>query len=84
MRRLRLLHWKEEETAPRANALRRLGYEVDATRFASSSLKEFRENPPAVFVIDLSRLPSNGREVGVYIRNRKLTRLIPLDQNQTA
>ncbi len=78
MRRLRLLHWKEEETAPRANALRRLGYEVDATRFASSSMKEFRENPPDAVVIDLSRLPSHGREVGVFLRGSKSTRLIPL------
>lgn len=78
MSRIRLLHWKEEECAPRAAAIKALGYEVDSARLVSSSMKEFRENPPAAIVIDLSRLPSHGREVGVYLRGSRSTRLIPL------
>lgn len=41
-------------------------------------MKEFRENPPDAVVIDLGRLPSHGREVGVFLRGSKATRLIPL------
>ena len=78
MARIRLLHWKEEECAPRAGRLQQLGYEVDARILTSSSMKEFRENPPAAVVIDLGRLPSHGREVGVFLRGSKSTRLIPL------
>ena len=78
MARIRLLHWKEEECAERAARLKGLGYEVDATRLQSASMKEFRENPPDAVVIDLSRLPSHGREVGVFLRGSKSTRLIPL------
>lgn len=78
MARIRLLHWKEEECATRAARLQSLGYEVDARVLQSSSMAEFRENPPAAVVIDLSRLPSHGREVGVFLRRSKTTRLIPL------
>ncbi len=78
MRRIRLLHWKQEECEERAGRLRALGYEVDSAQLPSSSMKEFRENPPDAVVIDLSRLPSHGKEVGVFLRGSKTTRLIPL------
>ena len=45
---------------------------------ASSSMNEFREDPPGAVVIDLGRLPSHGREVVVFLRGSKSTRLIPL------
>jgi len=78
MARIRLLHWKEEECESRAARLRQLGYVVDAHKLESSSMKEFRENPPDVVVIDLARLPSHGREVGMFLRGGKSTRLIPI------
>lgn len=78
MARIRLLHWKEEECAPRAERLRQLGYEVDSHVLTSSSMKEFREHPPAAVVIDLGRLPSQGQAIGVFLRRSKSTRLIPL------
>jgi len=78
MARIRLLHWKQEECAPRAERLRRLGHDVDASKLMSASMKEFRENPPDAVVIDLGRLPSHGREVGVFLRGSRSTRLIPL------
>ncbi|MBM3783361.1 MAG: hypothetical protein FJW30_03320 [Acidobacteria bacterium] len=55
-----------------------LGYPVDDGPLGSSSLKEFRENPPAALVIDLSRVPSHGQEVGVALRRSPATRFIPL------
>jgi CheY-like chemotaxis protein len=40
--------------------------------------KAISSSPPDAVVIDLSRLPSHGREIGVWLRNRKSTRHIPL------
>jgi hypothetical protein len=36
-----------------------------------------RNNPPAVVIIDLSRLPSQGRDIAINIRHAKPTRNIP-------
>lgn len=78
MARIRLIHWKEEECAERAAVLEKLGYGVDSAKLQSASMKEFRENPPDVVVIDLGRLPAHGLEVGTFLRGSKSTRLIPL------
>jgi hypothetical protein len=37
-----------------------------------------RQSVPDVVIIDLSRLPSHGREVAVWLRGRKATRHVPL------
>ena len=54
------------------------GHSHCLNRRASSSMKEFRKDPPDAVVIDLDRLPSHGREAGVFLRGSKSTRLIPL------
>jgi hypothetical protein len=41
-------------------------------------LKRHLETPPDAFVIDLTRLPAQGREVGLSLRQRKSTRNVPL------
>jgi hypothetical protein len=41
-------------------------------------MRKARANPPEAFVIDLSRLPSHGREVALSIRSSKNTRAIPI------
>jgi len=40
--------------------------------------KRLRQDPPEAVVIDLSRLPSQGRDVGVAVRKHKATRHVPL------
>jgi hypothetical protein len=76
---IRLIHWNEAEAAERAGRLRALGYVVhDAPPNGPSLLKELAQAPPAALVIDLSRLPSQGRDVGVSVRQRKATRGLPL------
>lgn len=37
-----------------------------------------RQDPPEVYVIDLSRLPSHGREAALALRTHKATRHVPL------
>ena len=54
------------------------GYEVVHKAFGPSSFKEMRENPPDAVIIDLSRIPSQGRDVGLGIRKYKDTRHVPL------
>lgn len=40
--------------------------------------QQLRAAPPAAVVIDLGRLPSHGRDVGVGVRTSKATRHVPL------
>jgi len=79
MGRIQLVHWKAEEAEERAERLRGLGYEVSCRMPAGAPfLRALAEDPPLGVVIDLSRLPSQGRDLGVMLRNRKSTRQIPL------
>jgi hypothetical protein len=41
-------------------------------------LRPLLERPPDDFVLDLERRPSEGRSIGVYLRQRKATRNVPL------
>jgi CheY-like chemotaxis protein len=78
-RRIRLVHWKEDEVAERAARLEAEGYEVDGEVPGTSiGVKRLREDPPAAFVIDLGRLPSHGREVAYAVRQSKALRAIPI------
>jgi CheY-like chemotaxis protein len=74
-----LVHWNEEERDARASLLRDAGLDV---RFRPSDgsgiLQLIRSDPPDLVVIDLTRLPSHGREIAVTLRTRKATRAIPL------
>ena len=78
MHRLRLIHWKAEEAQERIAKLRAAGYEVDFAEVNPDSLRDCIKNPPAAFVIDLSRLPSHGRDVAMSLRGHKTTRHTPL------
>src|SRR5690349_8021316 len=79
MARIRVLHWKAEEATPLLKELRGAGYQVDYEEKPDHGLlRRLREEPPAAVVIDLSRLPSHGREVATGIRGSKATRQIPI------
>lgn len=79
MSRVMLLHWKKSELVEKASILEKAGYVVDP-HFAidAQALRDARKNVPAAFVIDLSRLPSHGRIVGIVFRDSKATRNVPL------
>jgi CheY-like chemotaxis protein len=72
-----LVHWNATEAKQKALILESAGYEVDYEPSAPQMLKKMRNNPPAVVVIDLSRLPSQGRDMAINIRHAKATRNIP-------
>ncbi len=78
MKRVRLVHWNEVEGKERAKRLRGAGYEVVYEAMTPEVLKKLRNDPPVAVVIDLTRLPSHGRDVGVGLRYSKSTRHVPL------
>ena len=73
-----LIHWNRDEAAERAQLIEADGYRVDASPFTPDLLRQLRDSPPAAVVIDLSRLPSHGREVAMALRYYKSTRTVPI------
>jgi hypothetical protein len=51
---------------------------VDYEPLSASGLRALREDPPCAIVIDLSRVPSQGRDLGLNLRKYKATRHVPL------
>ena len=78
MRRVRLIHWNAVEAERRAARIQAAGYNVAYEPLTPDTLRELRANPPAAVVIDLARLPMQGRDVGLAIRHSKSTRYVPL------
>ncbi|MBV8550879.1 MAG: hypothetical protein JOY54_06230 [Acidobacteriaceae bacterium] len=77
--RVRLLHWKAAEAAVTRDVLLRAGFRVEYDEtFQSALMRKWREDPPAAFVIDLSRLPSQGREIAIALRQSPKTRQVPI------
>ena len=78
MQRVHLIHWKADEVDERCTRLVAAGYSAASEPFSPTLLRSFKENPPDALVIDLSRLPAQGRDVGIHLRKVKGTRHIPL------
>ena len=77
-RRLRLFARTGTDLAPHARTLESAGYRVEAGPVDQTTLRTLAADPPAAVVIDLSRQPSLGRDIGVALRHTKRTRHIPL------
>ncbi len=78
-KRVLLIHWNREEAENRAAVLRGLGYDaVPEVPEGPPFFKRLRADPPDAVVIDLSRLPSQGRDIGLAVRHFKATRGLPL------
>jgi hypothetical protein len=78
MHRVRLIHWNAVEAKARAARLSSAAYQVDFEPLSPAGLRHLREDPPAAVVIDLGRLPSQGRDLALNIRRHKATRHVPL------
>jgi len=77
--RVRLIHWNAAEARQRAERLRAAGHQVvHEVPAGLAFLHEFRAGAPAAVVIDLGRLPSQGRDVALAIRQAKSSRRVPL------
>jgi CheY-like chemotaxis protein len=75
MPRVRVIHWKAAEAGALLEKLRSAGYE---TEYDERIDYRILGTAPDAVVIDLSRLPSHGREVAIALRGSKATRLIPI------
>ena len=78
MARLRLVHWNKAEGNERARTLRAAGHTVAFQEFGPELMKKIRARPPEAMVIDLERLPMQGRDVALMVRSAKSTRALPL------
>ena len=79
MKRVRLFHWKDAEAEPVVELLGKAGYEVEFPGAkANGKWASIRADPPHAAVIDLTRMPSHGRYVGLALRQNKSLRHIPL------
>ena len=83
--KIRLIHWKAEEAREKANLLQTLhsgepatGCFVDAEPISHDALLKLRQNPPDVLIIDLTRLPSQGRDIALNVRQFKAMRTVPI------
>ena len=78
MARVRLIHWNEAEAAERGERLRTAGHEVEHGVPSPSGLRQLFGDIPDAFVIDLGRMPSQGRDLAVLLRKREATRSVPI------
>ncbi|HSR50248.1 MAG TPA: hypothetical protein VLV83_05430 [Acidobacteriota bacterium] len=80
MKKIRLIHWKADELMERVARLQDEGFAVEFTDLEQGQtlLRKMRQNPPHAVVIDLSRLPSQGRDLALHLRQSPATRSVPL------
>ena len=79
MTKVRLIHWKPEEAQEGIELLVEAGLEVLSGLLAGPEYLRMLENErPDAVLIDLSRAPSQGRDLAIALRIRKGTRNIPI------
>ncbi len=78
MPRIYFVHWNAEEAAIKASYLRKAGFDVRYEPPSPAVFREIRNEAPDLFLIDLSRLPSQGRDVALNLRQSKATRFVPI------
>jgi len=78
MQRIRLIHWNADEAAERAERLRVLGFEVSADVPTLAQLRALRYDPPDAIVIDLTRLPMQGRDIMLMLWQNRIMRSVPV------
>jgi len=78
MDQVRLIHWNAAEAEERATLLLGAGFAVDYDPLTPAELRAMREEPPSAIVLDLSRVPSQGRDLAVGLRKHGATRHVPL------
>ena len=77
-RSIRLVCWNEARAAELAAELEAAGFTVEAGALDADALRTLRRTPPHAVVIDLGRLPSQGRDVGIMLRTSASSRSVPL------
>jgi CheY-like chemotaxis protein len=79
MTRVRLVHWSAEEARERIAALEAAGFTVDYELLENQrAVQQIRQDDPQAILIDLTRLPAQGRDLALWLRQQKSTRDVPL------
>jgi CheY-like chemotaxis protein len=79
MRRIVLIHWKPAEAEKHVETLRSGGMAVEVVAPKDGrAVRALGARTPDAFLIDLSRLPSQGQAVGIELRKTADTRRVPL------
>ncbi len=79
MYRLHLIHWKMDEADGLTRVLEDAGYRVKVESDRGNAiLRKLGEQRPHAVLIDLSRMPSYGRDIALAIRMNKTTRKVPI------
>ncbi len=79
MPRIVLIHANAAEGLERVQALKEAGFEAEtAPAINRSQMQELRERTPDAFLIDLSRVPSQGQAIAVWLRQQKELRRTPI------
>jgi hypothetical protein len=79
MRRVLLIHQNAVEASERAKTLRAAAYDVTViVPQGLKFLRDVRRAIPDAIVIDIERLPSVGRDIGIALRMAKSTRNLPM------
>jgi CheY-like chemotaxis protein len=74
-----LVHWGPREAKKRVEELSRVGVDALWKEIRGGGfLKELETSGVEAVIIDLTRLPTQGRDVAIAVRTRKATRGIPL------
>ena len=74
-----LIHWNAEEAKSRMSLLRHAGFKsTHLLPRGIPSLRVIADKPLSAVIIDLSRLPSQGRDIAMVLRKNGKTRNIPL------
>jgi CheY-like chemotaxis protein len=77
--RIRLILWNAAEAEERAERLRAIGCEVESNLPSGPELlRAVRASLPDAVVIDLSRIPSQGRDLALALRSTKAMRQVPI------
>jgi hypothetical protein len=76
---VRVFHQRHSEAEGLLRLLRKEGYRVlfDSTP-GTKTVREIKEDGTSIIVIDLSRVPSHGRDIGSWVRGSTGIRHIPL------
>lgn len=78
MPRVRLIHWKAEEAASCVRAIEACGFHCVLDTVTPKILRGIAQEALSAVIIDLSRLPMQGRDVAASLRGAAATRQLPV------
>ena len=81
MSKITLIQSNPEEGRDHSQRLQHAGHQFELYTSQSGgmpALRAIRDNPPDIFVIDLGRQPSQGREIAIWLRRQRATRHVPI------